>query len=32
LIEVWDLPGMGVDFKVEAAPADLAEEDKGFFV
>jgi uncharacterized protein YbjT (DUF2867 family) len=28
----WDRPGMGVDFKVEAAQAYLAEEDKGFFV
>jgi L-alanine-DL-glutamate epimerase-like enolase superfamily enzyme len=30
-IEVWDRPGMGVDFKVEAAQAYLAEEDKDFF-
>jgi L-alanine-DL-glutamate epimerase-like enolase superfamily enzyme len=31
LIEVWDRPGVGVDFRVEAAQAYLAEEDKGFF-
>jgi len=31
-IEVWDRPGMGVDFKVEAAEAYLAAEDKDFFV
>jgi L-alanine-DL-glutamate epimerase-like enolase superfamily enzyme len=31
LIEVWDRPGMGVDFKVEAAQAYLPEEDKDFF-
>jgi L-alanine-DL-glutamate epimerase-like enolase superfamily enzyme len=31
IIEVWDRPGMGVDFKVEAARAYLAVEDKDFF-
>ena len=31
LIEVWDRPGMGVDFKVEAAQAYLTEDDKDFF-
>jgi L-alanine-DL-glutamate epimerase-like enolase superfamily enzyme len=31
LIEVWGRPGMGVDFKVEAAQAHLLEEDKNFF-
>jgi L-alanine-DL-glutamate epimerase-like enolase superfamily enzyme len=31
LIEVWDRPGMGVDFKVEAAQAHLLEEDRDFF-
>jgi hypothetical protein len=31
LIEVWDRPGMGVDFKVEASRAYLTEEDKDFF-
>jgi L-alanine-DL-glutamate epimerase-like enolase superfamily enzyme len=32
LVEVGDRPGMGVDFKVEAAHAHLPEEDKDFFV
>jgi L-alanine-DL-glutamate epimerase-like enolase superfamily enzyme len=31
LIEVWDRPGMGVDFRVEAAQRYLAEGDKDFF-
>jgi hypothetical protein len=31
LIEVWDRPGTGVDFEVEAAQAYLPEEDKDFF-
>jgi L-alanine-DL-glutamate epimerase-like enolase superfamily enzyme len=31
LIEVWDKPGLGVDFIVEKAKAYLSEEDKGFF-
>ena len=31
LIEVWDRPGLGVDFKLGAAQAHLLEEDKGFF-
>jgi L-alanine-DL-glutamate epimerase-like enolase superfamily enzyme len=31
LIEVWDRPGMGVDFKVEAAQAYLTEKDRDFF-
>jgi L-alanine-DL-glutamate epimerase-like enolase superfamily enzyme len=30
-IDVWDRPGMGLDFKVEAAAAHLSEEDRGFF-
>jgi L-alanine-DL-glutamate epimerase-like enolase superfamily enzyme len=30
-IEVWDRPGMGVDFNVEAARAYLPESDRGFF-
>jgi L-alanine-DL-glutamate epimerase-like enolase superfamily enzyme len=30
-IEVWDRPGMGVTFKVDAARAYLSEEDKDFF-
>jgi L-alanine-DL-glutamate epimerase-like enolase superfamily enzyme len=30
-IEVWDRPGMGVDFKVDAARAHLREEDRDFF-
>ena len=31
LIEVWDQPGLGVQFKVEAAKRYLSEEDKDFF-
>ena len=31
LIEVWDTPGLGVDFKVEQALQYLAAEDKDFF-
>jgi L-alanine-DL-glutamate epimerase-like enolase superfamily enzyme len=31
LIEVWDRPGLGVEFKVEAARKYLSEEDKNFF-
>ena len=31
LIEVWDTPGLGVDFKVEQARQYLAAEDKDFF-
>jgi L-alanine-DL-glutamate epimerase-like enolase superfamily enzyme len=30
-IDVWDKPGLGVTFKVAAAKARLAEEDRGFF-
>jgi L-alanine-DL-glutamate epimerase-like enolase superfamily enzyme len=30
-IDVWDRPGMGVDFKVEAAEAHLTEQETGFF-
>jgi L-alanine-DL-glutamate epimerase-like enolase superfamily enzyme len=30
-IEVWDRPGMGVDFNIEAAQIHLAEEDQDFF-
>jgi L-alanine-DL-glutamate epimerase-like enolase superfamily enzyme len=30
-IEVWDRPGLGVDFNVEAAKAHLTNEDRGFF-
>ncbi|MCX7384378.1 MAG: mandelate racemase/muconate lactonizing enzyme family protein [Alphaproteobacteria bacterium] len=30
-IEVWDRPGLGVDFNVGKASAYLAEADKGFF-
>ena len=30
-IEVWDRPGMGVDFDVEAAAAYLPEADRDFF-
>ena len=32
LIDVWDRPGLGVDFKVEAAQVHLPEEDEAFFV
>jgi L-alanine-DL-glutamate epimerase-like enolase superfamily enzyme len=31
LIEVWDGPGLGIEFNVEAARRYLREEDKGFF-
>lgn len=30
-IDVWDRPGLGVTFKVEAAKARLADEDRHFF-
>ena len=30
-IEVWDRPGLGVDFNVQAAKAHLSEEDGDFF-
>ncbi len=30
-IDVWDRPGMGVEFNVEAAKAHLREEDHDFF-
>ena len=30
-IDVWDRPGLGVSFRVQAAKARLAEEDRGFF-
>jgi len=30
-VEVWDRPGLGVTFKVAAAKAHLAEEDRQFF-
>jgi len=31
LIEVWDTPGLGVDFKVDQARQYLAPEDQDFF-
>ncbi len=31
LVDVWDRPGLGVDFNVKAAKAYLSEEDKKFF-
>ena len=31
-IDVWDAPGLGVDFKVDAARQYLAAEDREFFV
>jgi len=31
LIEVWDRPGMGVEFNIAAANEHLTEEDAGFF-
>ena len=31
MIEVWDGPGMGVDFDIEQAKRYLSEEDKTFF-
>lgn len=30
-IEVWDRPGLGVTFNVQAAKAHLSEDDRGFF-
>jgi len=30
-IDVWDRPGMGVEFNIEAATARLSEEDRDFF-
>ncbi|HUB82776.1 MAG TPA: mandelate racemase/muconate lactonizing enzyme family protein [Bryobacteraceae bacterium] len=30
-IDVWDRPGLGVTFRVEAAKARLSAEDRGFF-
>jgi L-alanine-DL-glutamate epimerase-like enolase superfamily enzyme len=30
-IDVWDKPGLGVNFKVAAAKTHLSEEDRGFF-
>jgi len=30
-IDVWDKPGLGVTFRVNAAKARLSEEDRGFF-
>jgi len=30
-IEVWDRPGLGVDFNVQAAKPHLSEEDRDFF-
>ena len=30
-IEVWDRPGLGVEFNVEAARAYLPDEDRAFF-
>jgi L-alanine-DL-glutamate epimerase-like enolase superfamily enzyme len=30
-IDVWDTPGLGVTFRVQAAKAHLAEEDRHFF-
>jgi len=30
-IDVWDRPGLGVTFRVEAAKARLSPDDKGFF-
>ncbi|MCC7174093.1 MAG: mandelate racemase/muconate lactonizing enzyme family protein [Bryobacterales bacterium] len=30
-IDVWDRPGLGVTFNVQAAKARLSEEDRGFF-
>lgn len=31
LIEVWDRPGLGVDFNIPAAKEHLRDEDAGFF-
>ena len=30
-IDVWDRPGLGVTFRVQAAKARLSEEDRHFF-
>jgi hypothetical protein len=30
-IDVWDRPGLGVTFNVQAAKARLADEDRHFF-
>jgi len=30
-IDVWDRPGLGITFKVQAAKAHLSDEDRGFF-
>jgi L-alanine-DL-glutamate epimerase-like enolase superfamily enzyme len=30
-IDVWDRPGIGVEFNVEAARRYLSEQDRGFF-
>ena len=31
MIEVWDRPGMGVEFDIGKAQPHLSDEDKGFF-
>jgi L-alanine-DL-glutamate epimerase-like enolase superfamily enzyme len=31
LIEVWDKPGLGIEFDTKAAKQYLAAEDKNFF-
>ena len=31
MIEVWDTPGLGVDFDIDKAQNYLSEEDKDFF-
>jgi L-alanine-DL-glutamate epimerase-like enolase superfamily enzyme len=31
MIEVWDAPGLGVEFNVDKAQQYLEEEDKDFF-
>lgn len=30
-VEVWDRPGLGIEFKIEEAKRHLSEEDRGFF-
>jgi len=30
-IDVWDRPGLGVTFNIQAAKSRLQEEDRGFF-
>jgi len=30
-IDVWDRPGLGVSFRIEAAKARLSDEDRHFF-